>query len=134
MPHIIPSYSNPLDHANPPAQGRMKKNRGRELTPQKSTLLKMVHSFFLVTFAQFLSDKPRHHAAHLCSLIIASRALCTATLSSKSTPWYVGGTVGFLAWKEADSGVGILAGVGASLERKRRRAWVERELWWWWWI
>lgn len=36
----------------------------RPLTPQKSTLLKMIHSFFRIALAQFLPNKPRHHAAH----------------------------------------------------------------------
>ena len=36
----------------------------RPLTPQKSTLLQMIHSFSRITLAQFLPDEPGHHAAH----------------------------------------------------------------------
>ena len=44
-----------------------------------------------------------------CSRTIASLASATAWLSEKSTPSNVGGTLGFLAKKSSDSGVGILA-------------------------
>lgn len=39
---------------------------------------------------------------------MASLASATAWLSAKSTPWNVGGTLGFCLRKDSDSGVGIV--------------------------
>lgn len=52
-----------------------------------------------------------------CSLMIASLAFATASLSVKSTPWNVGGTFGFFARNASDSGVGMM-------ERRWRRSTV----------
>ena len=43
-----------------------------------------------------------------CSRMMASLASATAALSVKSTPVKVGGTLGFLAKKASDSGVGMM--------------------------
>lgn len=43
-----------------------------------------------------------------CSLMIESLASATAWLSLKSTPWNVGGTLGFWRRKDSDSGVVVI--------------------------
>ena len=66
-----------------------------------------------------------------CSLMIASLASVTLWLSRKSTPEKVGGTVGFLARKASDSGVGIvIALIGVYMAREvgrwEVRGWGEK--------
>lgn len=67
--------------------------------------------------------------------MMASRALWTATLSSKSTPSKVGGTVGFLARNAADSGVGIFCEIWCVELKVGRRGfpscsnWIEERVW-----
>lgn len=57
-----------------------------------------------------------------CSRMMASWACLMRLLSSKSTPSKVGGTVGFLARKASDSGVGIASCCGSGRECNRLAA------------